>query len=588
MGTTARKARGREAFFAVLFGGIFVIAGLAIASFALDGVVLWARARNWEPADAEILQVELRRSQPDSDGDRTYAVRGRYRYAWQGDTYTSDRIAVHNVQDDAEDWHRRLHGSLSRAQETGTPVTCYVNPGHPAEAVINRELRWGIVLVMSVLPMVFIPLGATLAVMGIRGSRKREAPPVAPDGRTVAPWQEREDWARGEVVYGGGGQKWTAAFIAVFWNLVTVTIAVVVLSEALPDGDYGALIVLLFPLIGVGLIGWAVYAWRQAARWGTSRLQLTRLPGVLGGTVEALLHAPPNLRPQSGFRVVLQCVREYRDSDNDLRTKTLWQDTTTLATDDAVYEPESTVLPIYFEAPYDLPESTVGQALDVNWRLAVRAQVPGIDYSASFEVPVVKTEDSNPELTQAFIDATPLPQDAETSAAALNLSGVRIRPLSLGTELYFPALRFRGTTAFIAAFTAIWWGIVAFLITAGAPLLFPIAFGFFGVLFLGILVDMCLRTLRVRLEPGTLTVQPGWLGRGKPRTIPVHAIKDIKYAKRMSSGERVWYDVQAVTPGEKRDKIHTIAKSVEGRDAARAIRALAVEHLGWEGPQGVA
>ena len=98
-------------------------------------------------------------------------------------------------------------------------------------------------------------------------------------------------------------------FFAVFWNLISAPLVLMVLPrEVLQNRNYPALLGLLFPLVGAGLLIWAIRATLRWKKFGTSILELETLPGVIGGHLKGILQTRTALLPEEGLSLKLTCI----------------------------------------------------------------------------------------------------------------------------------------------------------------------------------------------------------------------------------------------------------------------------------------
>jgi len=81
----------------------------------------------------------------------------------------------------------------------------------------------------------------------------------------------------------------------------------------------------------------------------------------------------------------------------------------------------------------------------------------------------------------------------------------------------------------------------------GAPILFPIAFGFFDLFLAWAFLDMWLISSRVEITHRTVTVTRGVFGLGIPKVIPLKDVQDIEIKRGMQSGNTVFYGLKLVT-----------------------------------------
>ena len=105
-------------------------------------VLAWHEIAGWVPVSAEVVSAELQ--EHDGDDSTTYEVTATYRYQYAGQAYTSTRVAIDSGADNIGTFQQRLYAQLRAAQESRAPVTAYVDAANPADAVLNRELRWEI------------------------------------------------------------------------------------------------------------------------------------------------------------------------------------------------------------------------------------------------------------------------------------------------------------------------------------------------------------------------------------------------------------------------------------------------------------
>jgi hypothetical protein len=74
-------------------------------------------------------------------------ARATYRYRFGGSTYTGNRIGVHlQAADDLGDWQRRWAKTLAAHDSSDPPLTAWVDPGRPEQAVLDPSLRWSLLL----------------------------------------------------------------------------------------------------------------------------------------------------------------------------------------------------------------------------------------------------------------------------------------------------------------------------------------------------------------------------------------------------------------------------------------------------------
>lgn len=99
-------------------------------------------------------------------------------------------------------------------------------------------------------------------------------------------------------------------------------------------------------------------------------------------------------------------------------------------------------------------------------------------------------------------------------------------------------------------------------------LFFGIPFGVGGLLFFAGALDLWFYRSVVNVSAGSLTVVGGLFGSGRKKRVNAANIEKIEPVSRMSSGVKVWYDLQAVCRPKK--KI-TIGKRILGKLSAESV-----------------
>jgi len=147
-----RERRLREA---AEFNGRPVLTLLCMGAMMAFGVVpivialrmAWS-ARGWVATPIDVIAAGLSHSEAGDSGSQLREARARYRYQFGRFTYTSTRIGVHlQAADDLGSWQRRWAEELAAAKDgSGPPLTAWVDPAHPEDAVLDPSPRWGLLL----------------------------------------------------------------------------------------------------------------------------------------------------------------------------------------------------------------------------------------------------------------------------------------------------------------------------------------------------------------------------------------------------------------------------------------------------------
>ena len=232
------------------------------------------------------------------------------------------------------------------------------------------------------------------------------------------PWMWKSDWAAGQIAYSAKKRMLLATIIAAYWNLVTSPLWFVLPNEILHKKNTGIMFGLIFPAIGLALILWTITEILRWRKFGTSTLRLDSLPGIIGGQLKGLILTSAKVHPKDGFRLTLSCTQTTTTSGGGKRSTsiaTIWKKKQ-IAHELLDNVAEMSAIPVVFQVPYDCrPTDETDPNNKICWRLKVSA---GFNFSATFEVPIFKTHESDPQLTETIIQQ--IEQANSEKTASLN------------------------------------------------------------------------------------------------------------------------------------------------------------------------
>lgn len=341
------------------------------------------------------------------------------------------------------------------------------------------------------------------------------------------PWLWRADWAQGRAQSQTRTNMIAGWVATILWNLVSTPLAFLVLPAALKQRSAAAWLALLFPAIGLFLLARSIRQTVASCEFGKTFFEMSTLPGAIGGELKGSIDAHFPHSPDHGVHLRLSCVlRVKRGSGNSYSvTETiLWRDECNLDPGQLEPSPTGTRIPVTFHIPADVhPTEKVDLSDAYVWILEAIADLPGLNYHDSFEVPVFRvaqTLTSENDEHRAFVSH----QSSSPRPAKLS---VEVSETARGAEFYFAAARNKSlalsVTAFAVIFSGVTYSLVAF---TKAPAVFQLAFGFFSLLLICISGKLWLGTSRVVIS-SSLTVQSGVLGFGRVRTIAFSEIAAI-------------------------------------------------------------
>lgn len=358
--------------------------------FLLDPLLDVLAARSWAATPCVVLSSDVMRH-PGNDGE-TFSVAVRFRYAFGGATYESARYGFEPGSSSGYDGKKEV---VDR-HPAGLETTCWVDPGDPSRAVLDRGL--GAWAWFALFPVPFFALGAGGIWWVVRSRRKekrdreeREGRPrgaasrLARDGsaKDPGPVTLKPRLSRGLRAAGAG-------FVAVFWNGIVAAFAAYA-ANGWANGESPWLLTLFlvpFVLVGLGLL----LAFLKALRAVGSprpvlKLEPARVP--LGGSASLSWSFPGRAPAVSVFQVTLEGSEEAQYSRGSER-----------ATDRSLFHRSDLVLTL------DPSEARAGSALvsppaatvpslsapsnRIVWLLRLTAQIHGReDVKEEYEIAVV-------------------------------------------------------------------------------------------------------------------------------------------------------------------------------------------------------
>ncbi len=547
-----------------LFAGVFFFAGLIPGFLALFNIYeVWA-ARDWLPTPAIINSTELETHR--GDDSTTYKVTARYQYTIAGQQYSSDSVGFSTGSDNIGDYHQDAHRQLQRHQQSQQPFTAWVNPDDPAEAVLYKTIRWPLLAFEILFMLIFSGVGAGLYLLGRHALKQKQDISEQQNLHPEKPWKWRREWQHNTLKSISSSARWMATGFAIFWNLISLPLWFVIPGE-FASGNTLILLAALFPLVGIGLISWAVRQWLQYRRFGDSELILTHMPVSLGGLLKANLQLPQQVPDGAELNLVLNCIRKTTErSGGKTRTREniLWQGDQRIKLQ--VGSGSYRLVPIKLNIPSDQPEATVStEQSEVIWRLQIQSELSGVDYEAMFELPVFDTgliteADNQEEDFHKLNSESGIAGDPSRSGVVIE-----------GNRYFFPAARHKGIALSLLLFCLVFGGTGVGIIFAGHPI-FGGIFALVGTLILWAVLALLFKRSEIQLENGNLIAASGWFSLKEKLRLPSFQVKRLWIKSNMSSGNTKYYDLYLE---DHLGKKHTLATNLNSRRDSEAL----IQHL---------
>ena len=419
----------------------------------------------------------------------------------------------------------------------------------------------------TALSVAFIAIIAFAVRAGQAAARRRNVNPMQP-------WLWRDDWAARRVAEANRGGLAVFWIFALMWNAITIPVVVLV-ARQFPRNLPAVTIVFGFGGAGILFLAAGAYSALQRAKFGRSVCAIDRLPVEPGQTLSGQIEHRGTQVPDAGYRLVLACVNRIITGHGRGRsavTQTLWETAQVVSGALAAPSPAGMRVPFSFALPADAPSSDLSKPDDLTlWQLTVSAELPGIDYKATFQLPVFTTAGDAAAHQAARQEAAARRELSPASRAA-------VTPLpSGGIELRVGPHRDADAFLTFLLFAAIWFGVIALMWRGGAPPFFAVVFALFGLLILCMAVDFFAGTSVVSADGAGLRARHAVLGMSRAKSIEAAEVESIASKVAGHVGNRPYFDVEARL---KDRSARTLARYFVSRDDADAVAAKLWEALG--------
>ena len=382
--------------FALPFFGVGVWMGYSAGSNLVDA---W-QMRQWVAIEGFLLRGGYEtHSGDDSD---TYKAYADYTYHYGGQKFSNDRVAIAGGADNISDYQQDMGRRLSGIQNRGESLVIYVNPDRPSDSIIDRSIRWGMIGFKSIFLFTFGGVGLGLMIFVLRAPQEKDL--SAPEIRDT-PWLANDNWRTAVVKSDSKATMWGSWAFAAFWNLVSAPLPFVIYTEVTEKNNMPALLGLMFPLVGIGLISWAVKRTLEWRRFGPAPVRLDPYPGSVGGHVGGTIDVNLPFDASSQFSLTLTNLHSYVSGSGKNRSRkesAEWQDTQLAHVSSGA---TGSRLSFRFDVPENLAISDADQSEDSYyiWRLNLKADLPGVDIDRDYEIPVYATGESSAALSEFSI-----------------------------------------------------------------------------------------------------------------------------------------------------------------------------------------
>lgn len=536
------KGRIFLGLFALPFFGVGIWMGYSLATTLIEA----REMRSWVASSAEVVRGGYETHT--GDDSSTYEAFGEYTYQYQGQRFSNDRVSISGGGDNIGDFQTDLGNRLAAAAASREPIIVYVNPDEPQQAVVDRSIRLGLMGFKLIFMLVFGGVGLGLLIFVFVAKNEKDA--SAPQFRDK-PWLANDDWQTAEILSSSKATMYFTWGFAALWNLISLPLPFAIYPEIVEKENYVAVIGLLFPLVGIWLISWAVRRTLEWRRFGPAPVALDPFPGSIGGHVGGTIDVRLPYDPAARFTVTLTNLYSHYSGSGKNRKRdesAKWQDTQIANASSGV---RGTRLAFRFDIPENLSESDATKEEDSYylWRLNLHGDVEGVDIDRDYEIPVYATGENSHALSEIAVREARSEQSQVDDAAVRDMT--RFESGMTGRSVLFPMGR-NVSSGLIGLFCgALFGGAGLFIIKQEGAIFFGGIFAAVGLLILLSSAYFMLNSLEV-MRDGNLLVSVRRLLAFpiKRRELRIDAferfVKSSSKQSRAGSKTTMYYTVHAV------------------------------------------
>lgn len=446
----------------------------------------------------------------------------------------------------------------------------------------------------AIFGLAFASLGFGLIYGSFAGYRRLKKQAEIEAAHQQSPWLWRADWAERRAK---GHNKDSE----IGWWLVATVLGGMLLSFAAMIGpkhrgnaDLTIFVAVCLSLTGAALIAGALRATVRQRRFGNAYFEFDALPfSPAERRVSGRIHLKLNARAEHGFNLRIECARTITVGSGNNRCTSrvvLWQADKNVPSGAIAPGPLGRAIPVDFILPSDAQTTSHQNMRDQTaWTLYAQADVPGVNYTDKFEIPVFRTPQSvlpasdAPAAASVGAKSFELPRivtnDEDSEAIARPANAKVIVSMQSGrTEFYFPAFRNLRRALVLFAVCLLWNGPV-YLMYQKHVWFFLVPFGLSSLFIIAGFLHVTFGNARICAGNGEITWRRGILGMGTTKRLPfsnVGSIVPFVSLRQGGSSRYVPFAIQLRTKdGRDFTLVDEIASGEEARWVVSQIESLA-------------
>jgi hypothetical protein len=451
---------------------------------------------------------------------------------------------------------------------------------------VNQNSFHGSVLAGAIIAGVLLFIAGAIIVGVFKGYARMKERAASEEANPMSPWMWRADWANRRAESSNKNSEILYWILCIFCNGITIPVMISFFPALARAWQPQALVALAFGLGGAGLLTQAVRVSIRQRRFGKTYFEFNSLPFMPGDRVSGRIQLKMDVTAERGIDLRLVCLRRTvtRSGEDSTTSETiLWEGDQNVPGGALAPGPLGRAIPVDFAIPSDAYVTDQEDTRDqVIWRLFAQAEVPGVDYKDSFEIPVFKSSSAArvddgfdaPKFSSSANDGYSSGESSQAdSGAVLKPARVKVQIFAGpgGTEFYFRAFRNPVAALFLVGFTVAWSAIIYFLFHAKAPMLFPLVFSFFDVFLVLAASHAVFGSARIVVGNGEIVFRRGILGIGRTRGVRASDVTALVPVASMQQGNTLGNTMYVLLLKTKDGRRIRLVDGIDSRQEARWI-----------------
>ncbi|HEY0703253.1 MAG TPA: hypothetical protein VGD60_10835 [Candidatus Acidoferrales bacterium] len=404
----------------------------------------------------------------------------------------------------------------------------------------------------------------------------------------ASPWLWREDWAAGRAE--SKKAKVLGWWIgAVLLNMLSLPFVVGTFDQAIETRNPSYIVPFIFGLMGLLVFVGAIRATIRRERFGKTYFELASLPFAPGGRMAGSIHLQMNSDAAHGVDLKLTCFRRVVTSAGKNRASQqvpLWEASKNVPAAAFQRGPMDTAIPVEFHLPAEAFQTSHDSLDDqVFWQLNASADVPGVDYSDEFEVPVFRGGATATSFgtANAFAGATEtngfsasrIPEELSEEVAEPARHKVMVEDSPGGLEFRFRPARNIGRTLLVVvlavAVSALFYGMLTS--KARTPFFAYGVVGFLDFFLILAVIHTALTATRITVGNGQISWKKSILGIGGTHQLQISEVDSIAAVTSIQQASSSGSTLYSLRLRSKAGRVLTMVDEIESREEARWIVA---------------